>query len=172
MADTQNTYGAILLILAATSIVPGIGVVTGPFAGVASFLLGVQLIAGRHVPWMPTWLQTRMASVDVGPRLSQWIQEHCKQILHLTPPRFPLFLAGLTVSWSSLLLILPLAFVPFSNTIPSLSIGLVGAGLVTRKSLLGWLGIAVSGGYTLALAILGEALLLAAQAFFRHFATR
>ena len=165
----SNAFGTILLILAATSIAPGIGMVTGPFAGVASLVLGVQLAMGRQVPWMPTWLQTRMASSEVGSRLSLWIQERCRPILHLAPPRFPRFLAGLTVSWSSLLLVLPLAFIPFSNTIPSLSVGLIGAGLVARNSLLGWLGMAVSGGYTIVLLFLGEALFLSAQALIRYF---
>lgn len=57
----------------------------------------------------------------------------------------------------------PLAFVPFSNTIPALSLGLVGAGLMVRKSLFSWLGMALSGGYTALLIILGETLILATQ---------
>ena len=96
------------------------------------------------------------------------IQDRCGPILNLVPPRFPGLLAGLTVAWSSLLLLLPLAFVPFSNTIPSLSVGLVGAGLLAHRSLLGWLGMLIAGSYTVALAFLGEALFLAAQALIRH----
>jgi hypothetical protein len=111
-----------------------------------------------------------MASVAIGPRLSVWIHRRFKPILHLTPPRFPHFLAGATVAWSSLLLLLPLIFIPFSNVIPSLAVGLVGAGLVAQKSILGWLGLALSGGFTLALVLLGEALLLGIQALLRNFA--
>lgn len=59
--------------------------------------------------------------------------------------------------------------VPFSNTIPSLSVGLVGAGLLAQRSLLVWLGLLLSGSYTVALAFLGEALFLGVQALFRHF---
>lgn len=71
--------------------------------------------------------------------------------------------AGLTVAWSSLIMLLPLAIVPFSNTIPALSMGLVGTGLVVRKSLFSWLGMALSGGYTALLIIIGEALVLATK---------
>ncbi len=163
-----QAYGTILVLLAATSVVPGVGMVTGPLVGLASLLLGVQLTLGRTVPWMPAWLRTRMASSNLGPRFSRWIQDRCRPLLHLAPPRFPGVLAGLTVAWSSLLLILPLAFIPFSNTIPSLSVGLVGAGLLAQRSLLGWLGLALAGGYTVVLAFLGEALFLAAQALIRH----
>ena len=84
-------------------------------------------------------------------------------------PSFPLPLAGLTVAWSSLILILPLAIIPFSNTIPSLSVGLIGAGLLTGRSLFGWLGMALSGGYTVALVLLAEVLILALQAVLRFF---
>lgn len=135
---SRNAYGATLLILAGASIIPGVGMVTGPLAG------------------------------TVGPRLSLWLHQRFKPILHLTPPRFPLFLAGATVAWSSLLLVLPLIFIPFSNVIPSLAVGLVGAGLVAQKSILGWLGLALSGCFTLALLLLGEALLLGIRALLQH----
>ena len=164
-----QAYGTILVLLAATSVVPGVGMVTGPLVGLASLLLGVQLTLGRPVPWMPAWLSSRVASSDLGPRFSRWLQDRCRPLLHLAPPRFPGVLAGLTVAWSSLLLLLPLAFIPFSNTIPSLSVGLVGAGLLAQRSLLGWLGMALAGGYTVVLAFLGEALFLAAHALIRHF---
>jgi hypothetical protein len=165
---SRNAYGATLLLLAAASIIPGVGMVTGPLAGSASLVLGVQLAWGKQQPWVPLWLKTRMASAAVGPRLSVWIHERCKPILHLTPPRFPLFLAGATVAWSSLLLVLPLVFIPFSNVIPSLTVGLVGAGLVAQKSILGWLGLVLSGGFTFALVLVGEALLLSIQALIHH----
>ena len=165
---TGQAYGTILVLLAAMSVVPGVGIVTGPLVGLASLLLGVQLALGRPDPWVPAWLAKRMASSDLGPRFSRWLQDRCRPLLHLAPPRFPGVLAGLTVAWSSLLLILPLAFIPFSNTVPSLSVGLVGVGLLAQRSLLGWLGLALAGGYTLALVLLGEALFLAGQALIRQ----
>lgn len=163
-----QAYGTLLVLLAAISVVPGVGMVTGPLVGLASLLLGAQLALGRPVPWMPDWLRTRIASSDLGPRFSRWIQDRCQPLLRLAQPRFPGVLAGLTVAWSSLLLILPLAFIPFGNTIPSLSVGLVGAGLLAQRSLLGWLGLALAGGYTVILAFLGEALFLAVHALIRH----
>ena len=82
---------------------------------------------------------------------------------------FGVALMTLTVAWSSLLLLLPLAFIPFSNMIPALSLGLVGAGLVARKSLFSWLGMVLSGGFTALLILLGEALILAAQGLLTYF---
>ncbi|HLP31696.1 MAG TPA: exopolysaccharide biosynthesis protein [Geothrix sp.] len=167
-AGTGRPYGTALVLLAAMSVVPGIGTVTGPLVGLASLLLGVQLALGRPEPWLPAWLSRRVASAERGSRFSTWIQERCRPIMHLAPPRFPDRLAGLTVAWSSLLLILPLAFVPLGNTIPSLSVGLVGAGLLAGRGPLGWLGLLLSGGYSLVLVLLGETLFLAAQALIRR----
>jgi len=138
-------------------------VVMAPLAGLASLVLGLQLMVGKRVPWMPDRVRGWMAASPLGPRLSLWIQQRARPLLRLPAPGFPRLLAGLTVAWSSLLLVLPLVFVPFGNVAPALSLGLVGAGLVVRKSLLSWLGMALSGGYTALLIVLGEALLLVAQ---------
>ena len=149
--------------LAAPTLLPGIGMMAAPLAGLAGLAIGVQLAVGRRVPWMPDRIQSWITSSTLGPRLSLWIQVRCKPLLCLPSPRFPMLFAGLTVAWSSLILLLPLTFVPFSNTIPALSLGLVGAGLMVRKSLFSWLGMALSGGYTALLIILGETLILATR---------
>ncbi|MFN7958789.1 MAG: exopolysaccharide biosynthesis protein [Holophagaceae bacterium] len=167
---TPTSYGPLLVLLASLSAVPGIGSLTSPVVGLATLTLGLQLMAGRPFPWLPGWARQRMGASSLGGRFSAWLQERCRPLLHLRAPGFPGPLAGLTVAWSSLILMLPLAFIPFSNTIPSLSVGLVGAGLVAQRSLLGWLGFALAGSYTLVLALLGEALVLAAQALIRHLA--
>lgn len=165
----RDTYGAVLLLLSATAVAPGIGMVTAPFAGMASLLLGLQLTTGRPTPWLPVWLRTRLAASNLGPRFGRWIHARCRPLLLVALPRFPHVLAGLTVAWSSLILLLPLALIPFSNMVPALSVGLIGAGLLTGRSLFGWLGLALSGGYTLTLMLLTEMLILAVQAVVRAF---
>ena len=167
-SGSGRPYGTVLVLLAAMSVVPGIGTVTGPLVGLASLILGIQLALGRPEPWLPAWLRRRVTYADHGSRLAHWLQDRCRPLLHLALPRFPGLLAGLTVAWSSLLLILPLVFIPLGNTIPSLSVGLVGAGLLVGRSLFGWLGLLLAGSYTLALAFLGEALFLATQALLRR----
>lgn len=97
-SEAGQAYGTILVLLAATAVVPGVGLVTGPLVGLASLLLGVQLALGRSTPWIPAWLQQRMASSDLGPRFSTWIQDRCRPLLPIKPPQFPGLLAGLTVA--------------------------------------------------------------------------
>ncbi len=160
---SRDAYGALLLLLAAPSLVPGLGALAAPLSGLAGILLGAQLVLGRRQPWVPDRVRGWIEAVPVGPRLSLWIQQRLRPVLRIPAPGFPRVLAGLTVAWSGLLLVLPLALIPFSNTVPALSLGLVGAGLAVRKSLLSWLGMALSGGYTALLVLLGEALLLGAR---------
>lgn len=167
---SRDSYGALLLMLAAPTLIPGLGMIAAPIAGLAGLVLGLQLALGRRVPWMPDRLRAWTVSSTLGPKLTLWIQARFRPLLHLRSPRLPLAFAGLTVAWSSLLLLLPLAVVPFSNTVPALSMGLVGAGLAVRNSLYTWLGMALSGGYTLLLVLLGEALILAAQAILARLA--
>lgn len=162
---SRDSYGTLLLVLAAPALLPGVSLVMAPLAGLASLVLGLQLVVGKRVPWMPERVRSWMAASPMGPRLSLWIQERARPLLRLPAPSFPRLLAGLTVAWSSLLLVLPLVFVPFGNVVPALSLGLVGAGLVVRKSLLSWMGMALSGGYTTLLIVLGEALLIVVQEF-------
>ena len=166
---SRDSYGALLLMLAAPTLVPVVGVMVAPLVGLAGLVLGLQLAMGRPVPWIPDRTRAWVISSALGPKLSLWIHEKFRPLSRLPSPRFPGLLAGLTVAWSSLLLLLPLAFIPFSNMIPALSLGLVGAGLVARKSLFSWLGMVLSGGFTALLILLGEALILAAQGFLTYF---
>lgn len=160
---SREFYGTLVLVLAASSLLPGVGAIAAPLSGAASLALGLQLAAGRRIPWVPERVRGWLSSSTFGPRLSLWIQNHLRPLFGLPTPRFPGILAGLTVAWTGLLLVLPLALIPFSDLIPALALGLVGAGLAARRSLFGWLGMATSGGFTALLIILGEALSLTAQ---------
>lgn len=160
---SRDAYGTLLLVLAVPTLLPGLGLVAAPLAGVAGLVVGVQLTLGRRAPWMPSRARAWMDDASLGPRLSLWLQDRLRPLQGLRLPRLPRVLAGLAVCWSSLLLVLPLVFVPFGNAIPALALALLGIGLAVRRSLFGWLGTALSGGYTAFLALLGEALVLMAR---------
>lgn len=162
-AISRDAYGTLLLVLAAPTLLPGLGVLAAPLAGLAGLAVGVQLVLGRRTPWVPDRARGWLADASLGPRLSLWLQAKFRPLRGLRLPPLPRVLAGLAVFWSSLLLVLPLAFVPFSNLVPALALALLGAGLAARRSLFGWLGAALSGGYTAVLILLGEALVLFAR---------
>lgn len=163
---SRDAYGTLLLVLAAPSLLPGLGVLAAPLVGLAGLAVGVQLALGRRTPWVPGRARGWLDDASLGPRLSLWLQDRLRPIRGLRLPPLPRVLAGLAVFWSSLLLALPLAFVPFSNLVPALALALLGAGLAARRSLFGWLGAALSGGYTAVLFLLGEAMVLFAGGLF------
>ncbi len=119
--------------------------------------LGLQLALGRPEPWIPHRAQSWLDQKGPGRRLLRRIKRLCGPLLRVPSPRMPLLLAGAAVAWTSFVLFLPLAVVPLSNTLPSLALGLLGAGLALGRGLLAWLGLALSGAFTGALALLGAA---------------
>jgi hypothetical protein len=144
-----DPYGELLLIIAAPSVLPLLGAMVGPFAGVAAMFIGLQLALGRSEPWLPRRLRNRMTQGRLAIRLGIWIQRRLRPFSRFPVPRYPRILAGSTAAWSGLLLALPLPVIPFANVVPALALGLVGAGLMARKDLFGWIGTALSGGFTL-----------------------
>ncbi len=151
-------YGSLLLLVAAPSVLPGIGSLAAPLAGAAGMALGLQLALGRPEPWVPQRAQAWLDQKGPARRLLRRIKRFFGPVLRLRSPRMPLLLAGAAVVWTSFVLLLPLAVVPLSNTIPSLALGLLGAGLALGRALLTWLGLALSGAFTGAVALLGAAL--------------
>lgn len=166
---SRDAYGTLLLMLAAPALLPGLGTVAAPLAGLAGVAVGTQLLFGRRAPWLPARARGWIDAATLGPRLALWIESRLRPLVRLRAPGLPRVLAGLAVLWSSFLLALPLAFVPFGNLAPALALGLLGVGLAARRSLFGWLGAALSGGYTVLLILLGEAIVLIFNNLFNRF---
>lgn len=154
---SRRRYGSLLLLLAASSMLPGLGSLAAPAAGAAGMALGFQLAAGRPEPWMPERARTWLERKGIGRRLLRKVRKLCGPLLRLPSPRMPILVAGTAVAWTSLVLLLPLGVVPLSNTLPSLALALLGAGLALGRAALAWTGLALSGAFTGALALLAAA---------------
>lgn len=155
----MDPYGELLLLLAAPSVIPLVGSVVGPLAGVAAVLLGVQLALGRSEPWMPRRWRGKLGRSPAALRLRMWIQRRLRPFAGIPVPAFPRALAGFTAAWSGLLLALPLPVIPFANVLPAMALGLAGASLMARKPLFGWAGLVLSLVFTGMVAALGGAVL-------------
>jgi hypothetical protein len=156
-----DPYGELLLLLAAPAVLPGVGSVIGTLAGLAAMGLGAQLAWGRTEPWLPRGLRERLGHSRLALRLRMWIQRRLRPLAGWRVPPYPRALAGVTAAWSGFLLSLPLAVVPFANLIPGLAIGMVGASLMARRPLFGWIGTLLSAGFTGVLLALGGTVLAA-----------
>lgn len=132
-------FGLILMLLSLPSAlpVPAPGYST-PF-GLALLTLGVQMLAGRHRPWLPGWAQ----KVPIHDRLATGMLSggaaFFSRVEHLIRPRLAFFkgrgghvFAGLIVVAMGALMAIPL---PGTNTAPAAVIFLVGAALSEEDGL-------------------------------------
>lgn len=143
----ERGYGLLLVILALPSAmpVPAPGYST-PF-GVALAILGVQVLVGRPVPWLPAWVLDRPVSPQMGQkmlhfgiaffgRLERWIRPRCawgfKRTGHIATSLLLLVMAAL--------MILPILF---TNTAPAGVIFLVGVGMIEKDGAVLLLALAI-----------------------------
>ena len=136
-------YGLLLVILALPSAMPlpAPGYST-PF-GIALLLVGVQMLAGKRVPWLPRRVLQRRVTPKTGERMLGFGMRFFGKVEHLVSPRLPwLFQRG----WLSFIsfLLLAMAFlmmlpIPLTNTVPAAAVFLLGIGLVEKD---GWVVLA------------------------------
>ena len=150
-----------LLVFSAILAMPFLIPVSLPFMstalGLPMLLIGVAVILGK-LPWLPDrLLDHRLPSATVQHVLGR-ARNAALRIEHLVRPRLlaltgsPLVnsLHGITIVLAVLLLMAPLPFVPFANTLPAIAIILLCLGMAERDGVLllvGYLVAAVSGAY-------------------------
>ncbi len=110
--------------------------------GLLIVLVGVGLLTQR-VPWLPRRLMERkmlvvrlVATLEQGARLVKRMEHLLHPRLHLlTDPPVARRFNGLMIVVSGLLLMLPFALLPFSNTLPALAGLFVALGILERDGL-------------------------------------
>lgn len=146
--------------------IPGVSTVFG--AAIVMISLAITL---NRMPWLPKRiLDKQMETERLRPALQKGVGLVSKLDRYMRP-RLPAFTTGavmarvngLAIMSAGILLMMPLGFVPFSNTLPGVAILLFSAGMIQRD------GATVLGGYlfliltTIYFAILGYAAFWAGQ---------
>lgn len=140
---------------------PGVSTVFGAII----LLIGISLVLNRP-PWLPERFMTHVLPTDkLRICLAQgliWIQRLEKishrRMCRLCHGNLMSRISGLAVVLSSLLLMAPLAFIPFSNTFPALSILLLSIGVLQQDGmfiLLGYLFLIITSCYFAMIALMG-----------------
>jgi hypothetical protein len=141
--------------------IPGVSTVFGAI----TLLIGISLILNRP-PWLPDRCMTHVFPTEkLRTCLSQgliWIKR-LEKISHrrisiLCHGNLMSKVNGLVVVLSSLLLMAPLGFVPFSNTLPGLAILLLSIGILQHDGifiLLGYFSLVVTSFYFVMIALMG-----------------
>jgi hypothetical protein len=124
--------------------IPGVSTVFG--AAIVMISLAITL---NRLPWLPKRiLDKQMETARLVPALQKGVSIVSKLDRYMRP-RLPAFttgtvmarINGIAIMAAGILLMMPLGFVPFSNTLPGVAILLFSAGMIQRD------GATVLGGY-------------------------
>ncbi|KAA3510071.1 exopolysaccharide biosynthesis protein [Agrobacterium rosae] len=124
--------------------IPGVSTIFG--AAIVMISLAITL---NRLPWLPRRiLDKQMETARLVPALQKGVSIVSKLDRYMRP-RLPAFttgtvmarINGLAIMTAGVLLMMPLGFVPFSNTLPGVAILLFSAGMIQRD------GATVLGGY-------------------------
>ena len=152
-AVTDRGFGLVLMLLALPSAlpVPAPGYST-PF-GIAIALLGLQMVAGRHVPWVPQWVQDLKLSAGFGQKLIGAGRAFIERVEVLVRPRLSWVanqqgrrFLGVVVMTMGGLMIIPL---PGTNTFPAMVIFVLGLAVTEEDGFAGFLAAAAGVGAVL-----------------------
>lgn len=140
-ATSGRGFGLLLVLIALPFITPiPLPGLSTPF-GLVVLIIGARLAMGRH-PWLPDRLLRR----ELPPQFIRRILSAARVVVRwlevLARPRFDFLhsqelyrrIAGGLIAVSGLLLLLPIP-VPFTNTLPALTVLLLSAGAVERDGL-------------------------------------
>jgi len=132
-------FGILFLLLSLPSAlpVPAPGYST-PF-GIVLFLLSLQLLAGRPVPWIPEWTSRKVIGRSAADRMIRSTAAFFSFVERFIRPRLPLLL-GRTASKGFCLLLLAMSGlmiipIPLTNTLPAMVIFCVGVAMTERDGL-------------------------------------
>lgn len=150
--------------------IPGVSTVFG----LVIILIGIGVTLNR-MPWLPQRLMNHQIErehllpvfergVSLFTRLERWVKPRLES---LTSGVIINRINGLALTLAGVLLLFPLSFIPFSNTLPALAILFMAFGMLQRDGyfilaayIMNGLTIVYFGGLTLAAILGGQALLL------------
>jgi len=147
----RRAVGTLLFFLGAIMLTP-VGAIPGAplVTTVLVVLLMGQSVVRKGAPWLPAWI--RDAEIDSA-RLRaglQRIEPWADRMDRVTRPRLTaLFDPSLTIGWSIgciaiALSMIPLGLIPFAAAVPSLSLALIGLGMINLDGAAAALGAAVA----------------------------
>ena len=134
-------FDILIMFMAIPFVVPILPGLSTPF-GLAIAVMGIRLATLRR-PWLPEFVLARRIEEKHLERIISAMRSFARKLERLVKPRmlfvlqWPMMtsLIGLAITSGGLILALPLP-IPFSNTLPALSVLLLAAGMMERDGLL------------------------------------
>lgn len=149
--------------------IPGVSTVFG----LVIILIGVGVTLNR-VPWLPQRLMEREIErkhlipifergVNIFTRMERWVKP---RLAALTSGAAINRINGLALTLAGILLLFPLSFIPFSNTLPALAILFMAIGMLQRDGYFIVMGYIMNGLTIIYFAALALTVILGGQAIF------
>lgn len=141
----KRGFAIIIMLLAIPFIIPSIPGISVPF-GIAIMLMGIRIVLGKK-PWLPQKILQKKLSQKAFQNIIKTLLKTAVILEKIAKPRmhflerWPVMkkLIGVGIASNGLFLALPLP-IPFTNTLPAISILLLAAGMMEKDGLLVLLG--------------------------------
>ena len=138
-------FALLIMLLAAPFLIPSVPGLSTPFGAAITFM-GARLACGRK-PWLPQFVRRRELSFETLRKILGVLIKLVQRMERLAKPRMHFLqsspgmvnLIGLGIASGGLFLFLPI-MVPVMNTLPTLSILFLTAGMMERDGLFVILG--------------------------------
>ena len=158
----ERTFGFLFVLISIPSALPlpaaGYSI---PFA-IVMFLLAIQLVIGRHRPWLPAKIMNSSIKLEIAQGFLKAAIPWLRKIEALTQPRLTgictslpgqIFM-GIAIALMSISMMIP---IPGTNTLPAIGIFVTGFGLMEDDGVISLAGLVIC----LCGAILSTSILLA-----------
>ena len=138
---SQRSFGSVIVLLSILGLIPGISV----GAGLAIFLLSIQLMLGHVTPTLPKFLSNKQIRVATRRKTLKTPINILDQLEKIVKPRWKALASGIVLRWIGLVMAL-LALVmitpfPLSNLFPAISLFFIALGLMEEDGVLTLIGL-------------------------------
>lgn len=145
----ERGFGLLMLVLGLPMLIPFLPPGSSTLVGPIYAIFAIQMLSGARQPWIPARFRNRCLSVDAVKALQRRGIPLIRTAERLSRPRgfwlgerLTLRIVGVVVLLMGIILLSPL---PFLNTLPAMSVMLLGMALINRDSLFMLAGVAVGG---------------------------
>ncbi|MBU6371995.1 MAG: exopolysaccharide biosynthesis protein [Alphaproteobacteria bacterium] len=143
----ERAFGLAILIMSIPCLVPGL---YGPpqILGLPIILFAGQMLLGRSEPWLPAGMLARRVPKSWLTGMATFAEKRMRWLERIARPRLTAFASGAGERLAALMMIVATLciVIPFTNTVPSVALALLSAGVLQRD------GLFVLGGSLVALA--------------------
>lgn len=140
----DRAFGILMLVLALPPAIPFLPPPLPSFFGIPMMLVGLQMMLGRHEVWLPRKTAARSFQRKQYKSLVRKAKPWLKGLMFFMKPRLGFLTKGFSERvlglWMAILAISVCVPLPGTNTIPSIAIGVIAAGLIQRDGLFVVLG--------------------------------